>query len=79
MSDKAAFADSHQYPEGFRYVIVNDAVVVLDDGKMTEARPGQVLLKQVALQRRWEAKQPQLIFKVICFVLVHSEFLPSLF
>lgn len=36
---KATFAEPHQYAEGFSYVIVNGAVV-LDDGKMTEARPG---------------------------------------
>ena len=41
--DRATFADPHQYAEGVSYVIVNGAVV-LDDGKMTEARPGQVLL-----------------------------------
>jgi dihydroorotase/N-acyl-D-amino-acid deacylase len=48
--DKATFADPHQYAEGFSFVIVNGAVV-LDDGKMTEARPGQVLLG-TAGQRR---------------------------
>ena len=41
--DKATFAEPHQYAEGFSFVLVNGAVV-LDDGKMTEARPGQVLL-----------------------------------
>lgn len=41
--DKATFADPHQYAEGFSYVVVN-GTVVLDDGKMTEARPGQVLI-----------------------------------
>ncbi len=45
--DKATFADPHQYAEGFSYVIVNGAVV-LDDGKLTEARPGQVLLGAAA-------------------------------
>ncbi len=45
--DKATFAEPHQYAEGFSYVIVN-GVVVLDDGKMTEARPGQVLLGAAA-------------------------------
>ena len=48
--DKATFADPHQYAEGFSFVIVNGSVV-LDDGKMTEARPGQVLLG-TAGQRR---------------------------
>jgi N-acyl-D-amino-acid deacylase len=45
--DKATFADPHQYAEGFSYVIVN-GTVVLADGKMTEARPGQVLLGPAA-------------------------------
>ncbi|NOT61246.1 MAG: D-aminoacylase [Acidobacteria bacterium] len=45
--DKATFAEPHQYAEGFSYVIINGAVV-LDDGKMTEARPGQVLLGAAA-------------------------------
>ncbi len=45
--DKATFAEPHQYAEGFSYVIVNGAVV-LDNGKMTEARPGQVLLGATA-------------------------------
>ena len=43
--DKATFAEPHQYAEGFSFVIVN-GTVVLDDGKMTEARTGQVLLGQ---------------------------------
>jgi N-acyl-D-amino-acid deacylase len=45
--DKATFADTHKYAEGFSYVIVN-GTVVLDDGTMTEARPGQVLLGAAA-------------------------------
>lgn len=45
--DKATFAEPHQYAEGFSYVIVNGAVV-LDGGKMTDARPGQVLLGAAA-------------------------------
>lgn len=48
--DRATFADPHQYAEGVSYVIVNGAVV-LNDGKMTEARPGQVLLGTAAMQR----------------------------
>ena len=47
MRDKATFADPHQYAEGFSYVVVNGSVV-LDNGKMTEARPGQVLLGTTA-------------------------------
>lgn len=41
--DRATFANPHQYAEGVSYVLVN-GTVVLDNGKMTEARPGQVLL-----------------------------------
>ncbi len=47
--DRATFADPHQYAEGVSYVIVN-GVVVLDDSKMTETRPGQVLLGAAARQ-----------------------------
>jgi N-acyl-D-aspartate/D-glutamate deacylase len=42
VKDRATFAEPHQYAEGFRYVVVNGAVV-LDDGKMTDVRAGQVL------------------------------------
>jgi dihydroorotase/N-acyl-D-amino-acid deacylase len=45
--DKATFAEPHQYAEGVNYVIVNGALV-LDSGKMTDARPGQVLLGAAA-------------------------------
>ena len=41
--DRSEFGDSHHYAEGVGWVVVNGAVV-LDDGKMTDARPGQVLL-----------------------------------
>ncbi|MDX2039892.1 MAG: D-aminoacylase [Acidobacteriota bacterium] len=41
--DRATFADPHQYAEGVSFVIVN-GTVVLDGGKMTGERPGQVLL-----------------------------------
>ncbi len=40
--DRATFAEPHQYADGFSYVIVNGGVV-LDNGKMTEARPGQIV------------------------------------
>ncbi len=40
--DRAEFGNPHQYAEGVSYVLVN-GVVVLDDAKMTPARPGQVL------------------------------------
>jgi len=41
--DRAEFGDSHHYAEGIDWVVINGAVV-LDDGKMSDARPGQVLL-----------------------------------
>ncbi|HZS06852.1 MAG TPA: D-aminoacylase [Blastocatellia bacterium] len=40
--DRATFADPHQYAEGVSFVIVN-GTVILDNGQMTDARPGQVL------------------------------------
>ena len=40
--DIATFEDPNRYSEGIRYVIVNGQLV-LDDGKMTEARPGRPL------------------------------------
>jgi N-acyl-D-amino-acid deacylase len=42
VSDKATFAQPHQYAVGVSHVIVN-GVFVIDDGKVTEARPGRVL------------------------------------
>jgi dihydroorotase/N-acyl-D-amino-acid deacylase len=38
--DLATFEDPNQYSEGIRYVVVNGQIV-LDDGKMTAARPGK--------------------------------------
>lgn len=40
--DRATFEDPHQYSEGIRYVIVNGDLV-LDDGVITDARPGRGL------------------------------------
>ncbi|HET7746658.1 MAG TPA: D-aminoacylase, partial [Vicinamibacteria bacterium] len=40
--DTATFEKPHAYAEGFRYVIVNGAVVI-DGGRHTGARPGKVL------------------------------------
>ena len=40
VSDKATFADPHQYSEGFDYVIVN-GVVAVADGELTDERGGQ--------------------------------------
>jgi N-acyl-D-aspartate/D-glutamate deacylase len=42
VSDKATFAQPHQYAVGVSHVIVN-GVFVIDDGKVTDARPGRVL------------------------------------
>jgi N-acyl-D-amino-acid deacylase len=42
VTDKSEYAKPHQYAEGFRHVLVNGKPVLLD-GKMTGARPGQVL------------------------------------
>ncbi|MGZ6098669.1 MAG: amidohydrolase family protein, partial [Myxococcaceae bacterium] len=40
--DLATFEKPLQYSEGFSYVVVNGRVVV-DDGKMTNERPGRPL------------------------------------
>jgi N-acyl-D-amino-acid deacylase len=42
IQDKAEFTNSHQYPEGIPYVIVNGKVVI-DNGVHTGAMPGKVL------------------------------------
>jgi len=42
VQDKATYTQPHQYSEGFDLVLVNGQVVV-DGGKATGARPGQVL------------------------------------
>jgi len=42
VQDKATYVDPHQYSEGFDYVLVN-GVAVVEKGRLTEARPGQVL------------------------------------
>jgi N-acyl-D-amino-acid deacylase len=44
VADKATFEDPFQYPVGIDSVVVN-GVVVLDEGKHTNARPGKVLKK----------------------------------
>jgi len=43
--DLATFEKPHQYAEGFSFVIVNGQVV-FEQGRMTAARPGRVLLRQ---------------------------------
>jgi N-acyl-D-aspartate/D-glutamate deacylase len=40
--DTATYVQPHQYAEGVPYVIVNGQVIV-DNGALTEARPGRVL------------------------------------
>ncbi|HUJ41694.1 MAG TPA: D-aminoacylase [Candidatus Acidoferrales bacterium] len=40
LRDVATYEDPNRYSEGIRYVIVNGQLV-LDDGKMTDARPGR--------------------------------------
>lgn len=42
VQDKATFQQPHQYSEGFDWVVVN-GVVMVEDGKLTEARGGQVI------------------------------------
>jgi N-acyl-D-amino-acid deacylase len=42
VSDRATYEQPRQYPSGIAYVIVNGQVV-LGDGRMTAARPGQAL------------------------------------
>jgi N-acyl-D-aspartate/D-glutamate deacylase len=40
--DRATFEEPHQYSSGIGYVLVNGKIVV-DQGKITEERPGKVL------------------------------------
>lgn len=42
VADRSEFSHPHQYAEGFDYVLVNGKLV-LDGGKVTKERPGQVL------------------------------------
>jgi N-acyl-D-amino-acid deacylase len=44
VSDKATFANPHEYPEGIRYVLVNGQVTI-DDGRHMGVQAGQVLRK----------------------------------
>lgn len=44
VTDKATFAEPHQYSEGFDYVIVN-GVVVVADGELTDERPGRFIAR----------------------------------
>ena len=45
VQDKATYQQPHQYTEGFDYVVVN-GVLMIDDGKFTEARSGRVLRRK---------------------------------
>jgi len=45
VADRATFLKPHQFSEGFDLVLVNGTVVV-ENGKLTGARPGQVLRRQ---------------------------------
>ncbi|MEX2263748.1 MAG: D-aminoacylase [Bryobacteraceae bacterium] len=42
VQDKATFEKPHQYSEGFDVVLVN-GVAVIENGKLTSARPGQIV------------------------------------
>jgi N-acyl-D-aspartate/D-glutamate deacylase len=42
VADRATFEQPHQYAEGVALVVVNGEVVV-DNGRLTGARPGRVL------------------------------------
>lgn len=48
VADRATFEDPFQYPAGIDTVIVN-GMVVLDEGRHTNARPGRVLKRQARL------------------------------
>ena len=45
IKDAATYQMPHAFPEGLPHVIVN-GVIVLRDGKLTGARPGQILSRQ---------------------------------
>lgn len=45
VQDKATFLKPHQFSEGFELVLVN-GVAVVENGKLTGARPGRVLRRQ---------------------------------
>jgi dihydroorotase/N-acyl-D-amino-acid deacylase len=42
IADKAEFGNPHQYATGVSYVLVNGQVAI-DDGRITDARPGRIL------------------------------------
>ena len=51
VSDEATFTDPHRYPKGIPFVFVNGAAVV-DEGRSTSARPGQVLRRPGAAAKK---------------------------
>jgi len=42
VQDKATYQQPHQYTEGFDYVVVNGTIMV-EEGQLTDARPGRIL------------------------------------
>jgi N-acyl-D-amino-acid deacylase len=42
--DKATFFEPHQHSEGINFVFIN-GIAVVDDGKLTQARPGKILVR----------------------------------
>jgi N-acyl-D-amino-acid deacylase len=46
VQDKATFQEPHQFSEGFDFVFVN-GVMEVEDGRLTDARGGQVLRHQI--------------------------------
>jgi N-acyl-D-amino-acid deacylase len=42
VADRAVFGNPHQYAAGFSHVIVNGELII-DDGRVTERRPGRIL------------------------------------
>jgi N-acyl-D-amino-acid deacylase len=45
LRDRATYANPHQFPEGIYRVMVNGRWVV-QDGHITDERPGRILLKK---------------------------------
>ena len=55
VADKGTFTDPHQYPVGIEWVFVAGQAVVAE-GKMTSARPGQVLRKKQTVESKYNCK-----------------------
>jgi dihydroorotase/N-acyl-D-amino-acid deacylase len=53
VADRATFEEPHQYPQGIPYVLVN-GVVVVDDGRFMNVRPGRVLRRKSGTSRSVE-------------------------